>query len=684
MRWTLSRLQERAGCTLRAAFLNLSAAPVRLADILLCETEGENLRCAGRPEDWLLSSLEIALRIGHLGEVLPAINDPKWSGYGGPFRTFIPADRAADGHWRIYKDWLTLYCARDHAGMVMGAVGAPVADVRFDCRVDDGRMRLAVVSQMSDVVVEPGETRVSQEVLFLAGPYGSAVETLLRWEAATHGARTHRGPVVGWCSWYDMLDKITGAHVEEVVKAAAALRDRLPLDVIQVDMGYERGWGDWRPNDKFPQGWTPIVQGIRAARATPGIWISPLGVTGTGLKKLENHPDWFQRRKDGSLIVDPGKEQYLDPSHPEVQAFIRQIVCDARAAGFEYFKIDYNEIDDQCRFHNPRQTRFEIYRDLYRLYREEMGESSYLLACAGFARAPLGFADAARVGWDSRARWSFKPGEGPICVLEALHCVGQSALANGILWANDPDVTYLKTRDTLTAEELRTWHGFVGLLGGATLISEPINQADHQAEARRLEILTPPVSERGRSFRGDVDRHHQQFGFFATRPWGDFAVVQLFNASDHPQSLQLTRRGLEALGDRFHVWSFWDERYLGVAGPDFRTPELAPHACVVLRLTPVGDDPALPPLIGSSLHLGMGAAEVAEWRASTTALTIRLNDGGARSGCLVVACRTALTLEGSGGCRVQDVREAAAGVWTIGLLDRQRGQGQTLRLRVAS
>ena len=684
MRWTLSRLQERAGFTLRAAFLNLSAAPVRLADIILCETEGEDLRCAGRPEDWLLSSLEIALRIGHLGDVLPAINDPKWSGYGGPFRTFIPADRAADGHWRIYKDWLTLYRATDHAGVVMGAVGSPAADVRFDCRVNEGRIRLAVVSQMSDVVVEPGETRVSQEVLFLAGPYASAVETLLRWQAATHGARTHRGPVVGWCSWYDMFDKITGAHVEEVVQAAARLRERIPLQVIQVDMGYERGWGDWQPNEKFPHGWSPIVQGIRAVGATPGIWISPLGVTGSGLKKLESHPDWFQRRKDGSLIGDPGKEQYLDPSHPEVQAFLRQIVRDARAAGFEYFKIDYNEIDDQCRFHNPRQTRFEIYRDLYRLYREEMGESSYLLACAGFARAPLGFADAARVGWDSRAKWTFKPGEGPICILEALHCVGQSALANGILWANDPDVAYLKTRDTLRAEELKTWHGFVGLLGGATLISEPINQADQQAAARRLEILTPPVPERGRSFRGDVDRHHQQFGFLATRPWGDFAVVQLFNATERPQSLQLTQRGLESLGDRFHVWSYWDEHYLGVAGPDFRTPELAPHACVVVRLTPVGDDPALPVLVGSSLHLGMGAAEVAEWRASTSAITIRLNDGGARSGRLVVAGRAPLTLERSEGCRVQNLRETAVEIWSLDLADRQRGNGQTIQLRVAS
>jgi len=478
VRWTVSQLRQRAGFTVRLAFQNLSDAPVRLTEMALCETQGEDLRCAGRPEDWLLSSLDIALRIGHLGEVLAPIKDAKWSGYGGPFRTFILEDRAADGHWRFYKDWLTLYSARDHAGLVMGAVGAPVADVRFDCRVSAGRIRLAVVSQMNDVVVEPGETRGSQEVLFLAEPYVSAVETALRWVAATHGARTHRGPVVGWCSWYDMLDKITGAHVEEVVKAAAHLREQIPLQVI--------------------------------------------------------------------------------------------------------------------------------------------------------------------------------------------------------------DVAYLKTRDTLTAEELKTWHGFVGLLGGATLISEPINQADYQAEARRLEILTPPVPERGRSFRGDVDRHHQQFGFVARRLWGDFAVVQLFNVTEQPQALALTRSGLEALGERFHVWSFWDERYLGVAGPGFRTPELAPHACLVLRLTPVGDDPARPLLIGSNLHLGMGAAEIAGWRASPMAITIRLNDGGARSGRLIIHSQKALSAASSDACEVRAVRESPSGIWSVDLVGRQRGKPQTIRLKVAS
>jgi hypothetical protein len=682
--WTLNRFLSEPGFTLRVGFHNASAAPVRLSEMALVRSDAAALRCTGEPADWLLSTLDIALRIGNLAETLAPIADLKWSSYGAPFRTFVPPDRAADGHWRIYKDWITLYSARTRQGVVLGATGEPTADLRFDCQVEAGRMRLDIVSQMSDVTVDPGRTRESQELLFLAGPYEPSVLAMLRGVAAGHGARTHRPPATGWCSWYDMLDKITGAHVEDVVRAAAELRERLPMDVIQVDMGYERGWGDWAPNEKFTDGWSRIVPAIRQASATPGIWLAPLGVTGTGLARLAAHTDWFQHRKDGSLIGDPGKEQYLDPTHPDARRFLREILREARAAGFEYFKIDYNEIDDQCRFHDPRLTRFEAYRQLYRLYREEIGEGSYLLACAGFARATVGFADASRVGWDARAKWDFKPGEGPICILEAIHCVGQSALANGILFANDPDVTYLRPRDTLTTNELRVWQGFVGLLGGAVLISEPLDQPDYAAAVRLAEIVTPPTPERGRSFRGDVDRHHQQFGFVAHRAWGDFACVQLWNAAPEARSLELDPGALSALGRRFHAWSFWDEAYLGVAGPGFRSPRLNPRSAVIVRLTPVADDPGRPVLVGSTLHMGMGAAEIAGWAADTNHVAMELTDAGAREGRLILSCARELRLDAAQGCAVPEVRQVGAGLWSVEIRQRARRMRQSIGLAVGT
>ena len=45
-------------------------------------------------------------------------------------------------------------------------------------------------------------------------------------------------------------------------------------------------------------------------------------------------------------------------------------------------------------------------RDLYRLYRDEIGEDSYLMSCTGFNRATVGLSHASRIGPDSCALWN--------------------------------------------------------------------------------------------------------------------------------------------------------------------------------------------------------------------------------------------------------------------------------------
>ena len=630
------------------------------------------------------------LRAGHLGETLLPAAHERWSGFGGPTRRHFPPEYAADGRWRIYDEVVTLYTDGGRRGLVIGPVGAPEAHVRLDCRVDAGALRLDVVSEMSGVVVDPGETRESQEVLILAEPYREALEALFRAWAATHGARLQRGPATGWCSWYDTLDRIDAAHVEAVADAVREEGGRLHVGTIQVDMGYERAWGDWRTNAKFPGGWPPVVDAIRRAGAIPGVWMASLAVSPQAGDVQREHPDWFQRAAgekaitettDGRIVEKGPSERYLDPTHPGAQAFLRDVVRRMCGEGFSYFKIDYNEISHDCRFHNPKKTRLQAFRDLYRLYREEMGDS-YLLACSELTRAVMGYADAARVGWDSRAFWDFPPGKPPICLLEALRCVGQSALANGICFANDPDVTYLKPRDTLTEDELRTWHGFMGLLGGTVMISEPLERPEYRAAARVYEILTPPVPDKGWSHLGGTDRDHQQFGFLAHRAWGDFAVVQLYNVGDRPASRPLDVSPLDTLGERFHVFSFWEEKYLGVAGPGWTTRLLPPHGAVVLRLTPLADSPDTPVLVGSTLHIGMGSAEIEGIAALPGEIIVRLNDAGARDGALFVHSTRPLQRAEAEGCTAGSVLPAGPALWRIEVADRKGEAGQRIRLTV--
>lgn len=681
--WSVSRLAHLPGFTLRATVYNGSDRPMRLREIGLCRTDGQDLVCSGAAGRWWLNGVDLAT-------VEPSRNQRErdtWAGFGLPVPFDLPSDeKHDDGHWRSFPEWLTLYADDGQRGATMGAVGTE-ANVRFDCRVEAGTIRLEIVSEMTDILLAPGEARHSDEVLICVAPYDDAGGTLFRWMAATHGHRTHRGPIIGWCSWYDVGQRITGAHVEAVAEVAAAQRDRLPLDVIQVDDGFERQVGDWACNKKFPAGWPPIVKKIGGAGAMPGIWLAPLAVH-DDLGLVEHHPDWLMRDADGALSGSAGNwgptSHWLDPTHPEVQRFLRETIRAMRGAGFAYYKIDFNEVgggNPYPRFHDPRVTRLQAFRELYRLYREEMGEDAYLLACSGFSRGVIGYADAARIGPDSSPQWHAPH---PCCIRDCLREVGDHAVANGLFFAADPDVTYLKPRGTLTEAEWRTWHSFVGLLGGLAMVSEPLHETAYQTEAtlRAFETLHPPAPDCGRSFLAGVDREHRRFGFVAERPWGNFASVLLYNPDETPADLSLDASLLGGLGDVFHVWSFWDGAYRGRSNGDIIARNVPAHGCVLLRLSTQPADTRLPLLIGSDLHVAMGSAEIANVTATPTGITIELTDAGARAGTLHIVSAGPLSPEVVDGLDVADVTQLEDKVWAVRIANRRRGKPQRIRLAV--
>jgi len=51
--------------------------------------------------------------------------------------------------------------------------------------VNGNACRLEILSQMSDVVVEPGESRQTDTAALLSGPYDDTAPALFRWIAAT-------------------------------------------------------------------------------------------------------------------------------------------------------------------------------------------------------------------------------------------------------------------------------------------------------------------------------------------------------------------------------------------------------------------------------------------------------------------------------------------------------------------
>jgi hypothetical protein len=130
------------------------------------------------------------------------------------------------------------------------------------------------------------------------------------------------------------------------------------------------------------------------------------------------------------------------------------------------------------------------------------------------------------------------------------------------------------------------------------------------------------------------------------------------------------------------VWSFWDNRYLGVAKGSWTTTALSPSASQHLCFTALSQSSGKPVLIGSNLHIYCGAAELRRVASTRGALTIELSDAGAREGDLFVYSRRPLLLKEAAGCTVTEVAVAGENVWRIGVANRRWNKPQRIALGV--
>lgn len=643
-----TELIAQPGITLRASITNRSTAAVRLRSLHLVDG-GRMVRTSRGCEagEWTITPLrgqvEDAAQSWH--EARMSKNDRTtliWKSYGMPIPFPLPTDeKSTDGRWRKTIDGLGVVRAGGREALIMQAVGPGEVEFSFDYHVTAERLALEIAAVFCDVLLEPCETRTTDELLVLPGGWQEASETAFRWVASTHGARLSPAPV-GWCSWYDLMHQVTARSTQETAERFRQVGTRLKLGFFQLDDGHQRTVGDWRSNPrpgKFPGGYAPFVHDAASIGARPGIWVAPLAVHESS-PLFTDHPEWMQKDASGKFVAEVNNwgpvARWMDPTHPGAQQWIRGVIRELRAQGFTYFKIDFNTVDERTRWHNSKKTRLQVFRDLYRLYREELGEENYLLCCGAFTlRAPAGFADALRIGPDAGSVWEW--GEYPCSLSNCVRAVVQTASAHAILYVNDPDVTYLRPRDTVVEHERRSWHGFVGLSGGLVSVSEPMGRSDFVDATPMLQMLIPPVPERGRSLHGGADPLGRLFGFTARRVHGDCAVVQLHNPDTSGRDVALSITDTELTGP-VHVWSFWDGRYRGTAETMVVLRDLPPRGSEIIRLTPLSAD--RPVIIGSDLHISCGVTEISrvDWDDTSNRLTISLDpDAGRDYGAIWVA-----------------------------------------------
>ena len=528
---------------------------------------------------------------------------------------------------------------QDGAGFLFGPVGTPVTYVSARVApLGNGGTAWTLTADMNGVRVDPNQTRWGQQMGLFMEPPRKALVRWTEWVAKTHGASPSKGALCGWCSWYSLGTKVTGTDLLNVVGQVATSGGHLRPDVIQIDKGYELMPGNpLETNPKFPEGLSFYAKSILATGARPGI-------------KL-----WLG--KDSS--------DYL--------GILRRTVNE----GFTYLKLD-----KWIGGFTPGggKTLFEVVRANGIEARKTVGPNTYLLSSDVLPdRALVGVVDATRTG-SQTVRNGVRP---------VMEDVLRSYQFNGRWYAVDNDCFYMATELKDVSPVVggwplaRTWISMVGLSCGAAFTSDPWNEERFKPYWRNVEVLSPPAKEQTEVLDLCTSREWSRLIGHVSREWGNWTVALLWNPAEREQTVRLDfdRIGLDPKR-RYAVWSFWDNRFLGVTEGGWTTPFLAPSASQHLSFTELPRSSERPVLIGSNLHIYCGAEEIKRVTSLNSAMQIELTDAGSRDGDLFIYSHIQPEVKEVVGCTVERIKAAGENVWCLPLRDRMHGAVQRLELSI--
>ncbi|MFJ2007328.1 glycoside hydrolase family 36 protein [Streptomyces chartreusis] len=317
---------------------------------------------------------------------------------------------------------------------------------------------------------------------------GTGIQSVLGDWADSLGLPAPRPAPTVWCSWYEYFTAVTEDDIHENLRAMDTLD--LPVDVVQIDDGYQKALGDWLTLSGRFRSRAGIADAIRARGRRAGIWTAPFLVDPASDLAAE-HPEWLVRAEDGDF-AHAGRNwghdlRVLDTTHPGAAAYLTEVFRTLRAEGYDYFKVDflYAGALDGVR-HDTETDALTAYRDGIRLIREAIGADAYLLGCGAPTLPSLGLFDAMRVSPDTaphrrpEADDHSQPGQDP-----AEFTGAGRQWQHGRLWINDPDC--LMARPAVETRE--RWAAHVEATGGLMASSDRLLSLDEWGVATTRRLL---------------------------------------------------------------------------------------------------------------------------------------------------------------------------------------------------
>lgn len=337
-----------------------------------------------------------------------------------------------------------------------------VPSLRVEVRAD----RLSVLAD-GDVVRRPLAAGLEQAL--------ADVATCLAPDGPSAAASAGLGP--GWCSWYAHGPGVTEADIEAALVALDDLA--LPIDLVQIDDGYQAAIGDWlEPSPGF----RPI--GLVAARILdrgrrPGLWTAPFCVS-AGARLAREHPEWLVGDAIAAEDHWGGPVRVLDVTHPDAAEHLAGVFRTLAEAGIRFHKLDFLYAGALPGRRHADIDPLAAYRLGLALIRDALGPDATILGCGAPLLPSIGLVDAMRVSPDVDPAWEPPLGDVSQPGMRSALLAGRArGWMHGRLWVNDPDCLIVRPG----IARRKAWAAHVAAAGGLVLVGDPLEALDGEGLA---------------------------------------------------------------------------------------------------------------------------------------------------------------------------------------------------------
>ncbi len=360
--------------------------------------------------------------------------------------------------------------------LVVGAASARRAVTGIAAvRDDDDRVTITIVygPARDRIAADDDGTARSEGIVIATADHPAAAFDLLSAQLVeAHPEAAAKRPPGGWFSWNEHYADIDASLIEAHVDAVAGELAPLGMPLVEIDDGWERHWGDWRANDRFPDGMEAVAGTITDAGLVAGIWLAPFLVD-VESETAAGDPSLFVQTADGEPLVhqisgNPRSFYVLDGTNPASMAIATAHLERFAAAGYSFFKLDFLYAGALPGVRSADVTGTEALRQGMARIREAVGDDAVINACGSPTLPVLGIADSLRIGPDTAFEgfdlsWAL--------VASAARNLAARRYLFPVIW---PDADQVQVRAPYTLEEARAGVFVAALAGPAFSVGDDL------------------------------------------------------------------------------------------------------------------------------------------------------------------------------------------------------------------